>query len=70
MLQKYKEDHQVNYTVNTFGFGYNLNSKLLDELATEGKRGALVCHHFPYLFEQAEARMRSFPRPRLLERAS
>lgn len=36
MLQRYKEDHKVNYIINTFGFGYNLNSKLLDELATEG----------------------------------
>lgn len=36
MLQRYKDEHQVNFTINSFGFGYNLDSHLLDELATEG----------------------------------
>lgn len=36
MLQRYKEDNNVNFNINTFGFGYNLTPLLLDELATEG----------------------------------
>jgi Mg-chelatase subunit ChlD len=36
MLKRYKDEHKISYTVNTFGFGYNLDSHLLDELATEG----------------------------------
>lgn len=38
MLKKYKEDHpEVNCSLSTFGFGYNLDSELLDQLAIEGK---------------------------------
>lgn len=38
MLKKYKEDNpSVNCAISTFGFGYNLDSKLLNELALEGR---------------------------------
>ena len=37
MLQRYRDEHQtLPGSVNTYGFGYQLDSKLLDELATEG----------------------------------
>ena len=37
MLQKYKDEHkQLSCSINTFGFGYNLESELLKDLATEG----------------------------------
>jgi len=37
MLQKYKDEHkQLSCTINTFGFGYNLDSQLLKDLAVEG----------------------------------
>lgn len=37
MLQKYKDEHkQLSCTINTFGFGYNLDSPLLKDLAIEG----------------------------------
>jgi hypothetical protein len=37
MLQKYIKDHkQLPGIINTFGFGYNLDSKLLDEIAILG----------------------------------
>jgi len=37
MLQRYRDSNkQLTCTINTFGFGYNLDSKLLDELAVEG----------------------------------
>ncbi|KAL4466107.1 hypothetical protein ABPG74_004344 [Tetrahymena malaccensis] len=41
MLKKYKEENNVNCSISTFGFGYNLDSELLDELAVEG-RGAFA----------------------------
>lgn len=36
MLQKYKDEHGLPNIINTFGFGYNLDSKLLHELAVAG----------------------------------
>ena len=37
MLQRYKDKHQeLQCTINTFGFGYNLDSALLRDLALEG----------------------------------
>ncbi|EAR87575.1 von willebrand factor type A domain protein, putative (macronuclear) [Tetrahymena thermophila SB210] len=37
MLKKYKEENDVNCSISTFGFGYNLDSELLDQLAIEGR---------------------------------
>jgi len=38
MLKKYKEDNpEVNCAISTFGFGYSLDSALLNDLAIEGK---------------------------------
>lgn len=38
MLKKYKEDNpEVNCSLSTFGFGYSLDSELLNDLAIEGK---------------------------------
>lgn len=38
MLKKYKDQHGANFscTISTFGFGYNLDSELLSDLAREG----------------------------------
>jgi len=37
-LQKYQECHtDLRFQLNTFGFGYNLDSKLLEDLAGEGR---------------------------------
>jgi hypothetical protein len=36
MLKRYKEQNPFPFTLNTFGFGYNLNSPLLSQLAVEG----------------------------------
>lgn len=36
MLKKYLDEHVVNFTINTFGFGYYLDSVLLDILAVYG----------------------------------
>lgn len=37
MLKKYKEQNQqLSCTINTFGFGYGINSELLREIAVEG----------------------------------
>lgn len=37
MLKKYKDEHkQLSCSINTFGFGYNLDSALLKDLAVEG----------------------------------
>jgi hypothetical protein len=36
MLQQYKDQHGLPGIINTFGFGYNLDSKLLHELAVAG----------------------------------
>lgn len=37
MLKKYKDDYpDLSLTINTFGFGYNLDSALLQDLAVEG----------------------------------
>lgn len=37
MLQRYQEKNSaLEFSINTFGFGYNLDSKLLTDLAVEG----------------------------------
>lgn len=36
MLQKYKEQNSLTTTISTFGFGYDINSQLLRDLAVEG----------------------------------
>lgn len=37
MLKKYKDEHkQINTTINTFGFGYAIDTPLLLNLASEG----------------------------------
>jgi len=37
MLKRYKDEHQpLNATINCFGFGYSMDSQLLNDLAVEG----------------------------------
>jgi hypothetical protein len=35
-LKKFIESNRLGCTINTFGFGYNLDTKLLEDIATEG----------------------------------
>lgn len=37
MLKQYLDNNKVDCSISTYGFGYYLNSKLLDEIAHEGK---------------------------------
>lgn len=37
MLKRYQDEHMLHCPVNTFGFGYKLDSALLHELASEGE---------------------------------
>lgn len=35
-IRDYKDSHPLNCTINTFGFGYSLNSVLLKDIAHQG----------------------------------